>query len=280
MLCQNTLMSKLFIMFLLSFCYLISFAGDCDDCRWTAIGRRIQPELKMVIEDFIANNDTTKFFDIATAIDKDGTYCFYEAEYFMYCLMIALDKGNSSAFFEADRLLSKFYDDNNLEKGGFAITLSIFFQSKGKVFFSDEEVIDSYSSIKAQSLISYSKRFNRVFAKDSFLINIIHDSDSFAYLSLLEMLQKECYKEEKSISEDKLMFRLIFYSVYHIDKNNSHQGYFMIYNLIVNYLYNLNGISLTENSSRLALYFLKKAAKLGNVSAKNELLRLEQDLHQ
>jgi len=66
---------------------------------------------------------------------------------------------------------------------------------------------------------------------------------------------------------------MLFFSIYHIDKNHSSEGYLRLYRLIMGF-YNTRGKELSENSSRLALYFLKKAARLGNVTAKNELLRL------
>lgn len=76
-------------------------------------------ELENVVRDFLICNDTTAFSKIATAKDTRDFYCFYESEYFMYSLVMALDYDNSFAFSELNRLLHEFYDKNHLVKADF-----------------------------------------------------------------------------------------------------------------------------------------------------------------
>lgn len=230
-------------------------------------------ELENVVRDFLICNDTTAFSKIATAKDTRDFYCFYESEYFMYSLVMALDYDNSFAFSELNRLLHEFYDKNHLVKADFFYDLSIYFKSKGDIFFSDE-IINIENQVTSETIMSYSQHFTtpNEYYKDS-LLSITNDGDSIAYSHLFERLRHSCYFDSKYNHDKFFRNRMLFFSIYHIDKNHSSEGYLRLYRLIMGF-YNTRGKELSKNSSRLALYFLKKAARLGNVTAKNELLRL------
>lgn len=262
-------MSKI-LFFLMLICSASLYAVEIDEGKWSAIGRIWYPELSEVLDGFLVKNDTSLFHEIEVAEDRSGSYCFYESEYFMYSLMMALDYGNSHAFYELNRLLHKFYSDNKLEIGGFAIELSTYFQSKGRKFFIDEKNNSYYGIITFETLLLKSKDYKSRDFLDSFLQRVTHKGDSIAYLSLLDTLQSKCSLIENSIHYNYFLNRILFYAIYHIDKSNSNYAYYTLYQRIMEF-YALKGKELTEESSRFVLYLLTKAADMGNESAKKIL---------
>lgn len=233
-------------------------------------------ELENEIRNFIIFNDTTAFSKIETARDVRDLYCFYESEYFMYSLVMALDYNNSFAYSELERLINEFYDKNNLLRGPFFNDLSAYFKSEGELFFSDFDINIGNDKVTDENLILYSKLFTipNEYFKDS-LLSIVKEGDAYAYSNLHETLRRNCFRENKYSHDKYFMNRMLFFSIYHVDKNLSSEGYYILYRLIINF-YTTKGKEMSKNSSRLAFYFLKKALEKGNIRAKNEFLRLEQ----
>lgn len=265
--------NKIFFFFLALSSYVISCAHEFDN----RIGIGGHYELEKEIRNFLIYNDTLAFSRISAASDTRGFYCFYESEYFMYSLVMALDYDNSFAYSELNRLIHKFYDENYLNKSDFFNDLSAYFQSEGKIFFSDINTNIGYNKVTADAIISYSKLFtapNEYYIKDS-LVNIINEGDAISYSHLYETLRHNCYLDDKYNHDKYFMNSMLFFSIYHIDKNLSSEGYFTLYKLIINF-YTTRGKEMSKNSSRLAFYFLRKALEFGNKRAEDEFLRLEQ----
>ena len=269
---KTMVMNKINLFFLAVFSCGIPFVNASENY---SLWIRPDPELGIVVHRFLRNNDTLAYRDIETAKDRYGLYCFYESEYFMYSLVQALDYGNTYAFSELNRLLHKFYDVNLLEEGDFVNDLSAYFQSHGNVFFADEKNL-GYRKVTSEAIVYKSKEFtNPAPSYMDSLLKVTNEGDTLAYSSLLNYLHSKCLLETQYNFDRFFYNRMVFFSIYNVDKNHSAQGYRDLFILIMRF-YRLTGTQLSTNSSRLALYFLKKAAKLGNEKAKDDILKLIQ----
>lgn len=256
------MMNKIILALLCIFCNIKSHA---DEYLWTYNGNQSFPELKEVLYDFLVKNDSSAYYRIPYTSDENNSYCFYESHYFLYSLMMALDYDNDTAFYELNRLLNKFYDENKLTKGKFYTDLSNYFANKGDGSLFKEDTIVLFNS----AICNKNHKEKTTYIRSEFLNRIIKNGDTLSYHTLLDTLKAKCNTYDRTIDlyqYNNALFMNLFYSIYHIDKNHSSDGYFSLYNIIDNY-YCLIGKDPSDKMKQLIFYFLYKAVKMGNKKA-------------
>ncbi|MBP5454985.1 MAG: hypothetical protein J6Y37_00615 [Paludibacteraceae bacterium] len=225
--------------------------------------------MKVVLDDFLIDNDSESYYLIPYAHDKSHTFCFYESEYFMYSLMMALDFENEFAYSELDRLLNDFYKNNNLRKGDFSNSLSAFFQGRGQFPFRENMVDCDIPDLVAPSdLIDRQVLCVGLFT-NKYLSEIIQKGSSLYYSTLSDSLKKYCdpfYDGKRDYWNDCNGSKMVFYTIYHIDKNNSSDGYYVLFRLIYDF-YDYKEKRFSKNVAHLLLYLLKKSVCMGNEEA-------------
>ncbi|MBR4839434.1 MAG: hypothetical protein IK005_03025 [Paludibacteraceae bacterium] len=247
-----------------------SYAETWLDCYDFDLWNK-QLDLKVVLDDFLIKNDTESYYLIPYAQDTSRSFCFYESEYFMYSLMMALDFDNAFAYSELDRLLTDFYDNNNLGKGDFSNRLSSFFKGRGQIPFQVTIAnCDIPDVVRATDLMDKQVLCEGLFT-NKYLLEIIQKGNSLCYYSLSDTLKKYCdplYNGKRDYWNDCNGSKMVFYTIYHIDKNNSSDGYYALFRLIYDF-YDYKEKRISENAAQLLLYLLRESACMGNEEAKN-----------
>lgn len=226
---------------------------------------------------FIEKNDSLSFKYFINASDLDNSFCHYESEYFLYSLIMALDFKNNSAILEMDRVIDEFYKRYKIDKGQFVNDFSSYIRSD-RNFFGYDTLCERFEDIDFFIKKTFvNKKRNKV--KSLFLQSIIEKGDSLCYQSLSDTLRQKCM--ERLSSDDYFIYnfktaKMLLYSIYHIDKNGSPDGYYFLYNTISNF-YLEKEIIPREKSARLMIYLLEKAAKMNLPAAIKEYNHLMQN---
>lgn len=224
------------------------------------------------VNQFIINNDSIIFKKITNTHDPENKFCHYESEFFLYSMMMTLDFKNEKAANELDRIINNFYKKYKIEKGLFVKDFLTFFHS-------DKSSIGNYTFeqndekfVRLISILFDNKKVGKV--KSAYLKKIISKGDSTCYSSLEDTLKQKCQIIESLSPEDRFIYnyrtsKILLYSIYHIDRNNSPDGYFFLYNTIVNFYLEKEIVPSTD-TAKLLMYLLEKAAEMKLPSAIRE----------
>lgn len=214
------------------------------------------------IDRFLYQSDKNAYNGIETITDAD-VKCFYESEFFMYSLVMALQHNDSIAFYMMNESIDKFYKSNSLVMGSFSKNLCYEFLNAcenlcNNVYYKDF----MYKSVFEHPYKYCQYRMN--FVKNSKLKSVLYEGNGYVYKNdLLEELKKNCGNIS---SEDPYTFffnesKMIFYSIYYADKYDLGVGCFYIFESIRDFLDD-KGIIPSKKLANFTMYFLHKSYEL------------------
>lgn len=247
----------LFIVFRIFGCY----GENCNIVTFTPL----KYNDTTAIESFL-KGDTLSFKKIERITDT-RTKCFYESEFFMYSLVMALQFNDTSAFSQLTESINRFYRENNLEKGNFSDNLIKIFQGKCSDVLNDNR-LDTFCT----SLFNYNDlqiNYRRQFLLNDTLKSVLYEGNKSLYKKqLYNLLKNNCGRFNK---QDPYTYfysdsHMLFYSIYYADKYNSTEGLFNIFLSIYRFI-DRKGIIPNTKLSNFAKYFLKRAYDLKNIEA-------------
>ncbi|MBR6042277.1 MAG: hypothetical protein K6G31_12845 [Paludibacteraceae bacterium] len=212
------------------------------------------------IDDFL-RGDSSSFRKI-DRITSTRIKCFYESEFFMYSLVMALQFDDASAFTQLTNSINRFYCKNNLEKGVFANKLISIFQTKCKDVL-DDDILENF----CPRLFNYSSlqiNYKRKLLRNDTLKSVLYEGNEYLYTNqLYNLLKNNCGRFNR---EDPFTFfysgpHMIFYSMYYADKYNHAEGLFNIFLSIYRFIEG-KGVIPNRKLTKFAKYFLKQSYEL------------------
>lgn len=242
--------------------FLLSISNSiCTEVSLCELSNSTESLIKNAIN---GEEKSYKELEIDPEFGQTKEFCESECELFIYSLDIALETSNKKAFSTLYKIIKSKYDSAYIQPAKLTNYLLDCFHKNKNINFHDNKYIKKEWK---ESDLSYYK-INR-----PFLRAILYDKDTIAYNSLSDTLKNNCGKDDAVTSRYNLAAYIIL-SIVIADKYNSANAYFNVYNSLQNF-YLTRGLNMGDNVYDFSMFFLEKAAFLGDEKSLRLLKSME-----